>query len=89
MSDASSNYRQTSEGGAPDAPPAGKARAGGFRFGTEILQEAYDRLSFGARLLDLACLFRTETASDGRTTVIVCETWRLTKHADAPRINAR
>src|SRR5574340_992472 len=88
MSDASSNHGQTDGGAAsPETPPAGKAQARRCRFGAEILQEAYDRLSFGARLLDLACLFRTEAASDGRTTVIVCETWRLTKHSDAPRID--
>lgn len=88
MSDASSNRLQTARGaGSPSAPSADQAQAPGFRFGSEILQEAYDRLSFGARLLDLACLFRTEAASDGRTTVIACETWRLTKRADAPRID--
>lgn len=96
MSDALLNTHQTAEeAGCPDvesgsseaqAPPAGQSQERKFRFGARVLQEAYDILSIGARLLDLACLFRTELTPDGCTTVVVCETWHLTKEVDSPRI---
>ena len=79
----------TESAGRPDGSLPIEKAARSFRFGAEVLQEAYDLLSFGARIVDLACLFRTEMTTDGSTAVIVCETWRLTKHADTPRIDVR
>lgn len=99
MSDALLNTHQTAEvAGCEDAengtseaqaPPASESHERKFRFGAQVLDEAYDILSFGARLLDLACLFRTELTPDGRTTVVVCETWHLTKEVDSPRIEVQ